>query len=166
MSYKKHELLESLLRFKQENGRFPSVKDFQLGSISPGRSTFYRTFGSIEKAVGCAVAFDNGTLEIEEENKRAKTHSKPVQGRMACPFCGGLVDYISEYYSSLVSIISSRFINLLKLAKGKTYVDGILDCIHAVFGPENPVIKNALLKAGSLNMFEDRHKKPRNGISE
>ena len=158
MSYKRNELLESLLRFKLENGRFPSGKDFQLGSISPGRSTFYRVFGSIERAVGRALAYENGALEIEGKNNYAKPPSKPVSGKMACPFCGGLVDRISEYYSSLVDILSSRFIALLQSANGKTYIEGILDCIHAVFGPGNPVLRKALHKSDFLSQFEDRHK--------
>ena len=76
------------------------------------------------------------------------------------------MDKIDAYYSSLITILSLRFVGLLKSANNNGYIDGILDCIHAVFGPENPVIKNALLKAGFLNLFEDRHKKPRKGIAE
>ena len=158
MSYKKHELIESLLRFKQENGRFPSRKDFQMGSIGPGKSTFYRAFGSIENAINRAIAIENGELVIDDKNNSAKIRSKTLPGGMQCPFCGGLVDRISEFYSSLVVVLSSRFIGLLKSGNEKTYADGVLDCINAVFGPANPVIKNALLKAGFASLFENRHK--------
>jgi hypothetical protein len=158
MSYKKNELIESLLQFKQENGRFPSRKDFQMGRVGPGKSTFYRAFGSIENAISRAVALEKGEIVIDDKNNSTKIRSKTLPGGMQCPFCGGLVDRISEFYSSLVVILSSRFIGLLKLGNGQTYADGVLDCISAVFGPTNPVIKNALLKAGFISLFENRHK--------
>lgn len=166
MSYKENELIESLLHFKQENGRFPSRKDFQMGSVGPGKSTFYRAFGSIENAISRAVALEKGELVIDYKNNSKKISSKTLPGGMQCPFCGGLVDRISEFYSSLVVVLSSRFIGLLKSGNEQTYADGVLDCISAVFGPINPVIKNALLKAGFLSLFEDRHKKPPKCISE
>jgi hypothetical protein len=158
MSYKKNELIESLLQFKQENGRFPSRQDFQMGRVGPGKSTFYRAFGSIENAIGRAIACEKGEIVIEDKNSTTRSRSRSVPGGMQCPFCGGLVDRISEFYSSLVVVLSSRFIGLLKSRNGQTYADGVLDCISAVFGPTNPVIKNALLKAGFISLFENRHK--------
>ena len=158
MSYKKQDLIESLLRFKQENGRFPTRQDYHKGNSLPGKSTFYRAFGSIENAIGRAAACEKGELVIEDKNNTTISRSRSVPGGMQCPFCGGLVDRISEFYSSLVVVLSSRFIGLLKSGNEKTYADGVLDCINAVFGPANPVINNALLKAGFASLFENRHK--------
>ena len=158
MSYKRQELIESLLRFKQDNGRFPSRKDFQASTVGPGHNAFYRQFGSMENAIAQALACEKGELIVNGTGSRKGNRSKPIPGGMDCPFCGGHVDQISPYYSSLVIILSSRFVSLLKSTNGRTYTDGVLDCILAVFGPANPAMKNALGKAGLISLFKDRHK--------
>jgi hypothetical protein len=166
MSYTDRELIEALLKFKQESGQFPSLRDFGARQNLPSKNTYYRAFGSLENAVDRAIAFDRGEPDNAGQIKHRNRQTRTISRGMECPFCGGFVDKISAYYSSLVSILSSRFVGLLKSANDNGYINGILDCIHAVFGPENPVIKNALLKAGFLGLFEDRHKKPPKGISE
>lgn len=74
-----------------------------------------------------------------------------------CPFCGSLAQNPEEYYSSLTTILTMRFIRMLRLAEDQTRQDAIMDCILAVFGPANPQMRTELECFGFLERFDQRY---------
>lgn len=90
------------------------------------------------------------------KKKRTRLATKKHTG-FQCSFCGNYTTGINEYYSSLTNILLTRFINLLRSDNRDSYFDGVIDCIHAVFGNHNPVMRKALKLDGCLDAFEQRH---------
>lgn len=72
------------------------------------------------------------------------------------PFCGNYTSNPYKYYSSLTTILTIRFIDLLNSSDGEGYFEGVLDSIYKVFGPWNPVVRHELQKAGYLEVFDQR----------
>ncbi len=73
-----------------------------------------------------------------------------------CPFCGNKTTGVEKYYSSLTTILSMRFVELLRSTNDQCCFDRVLDCIHSVFGPGNPAIRHELKNAGYLHKYEHR----------
>jgi len=75
--------------------------------------------------------------------------------------CGTHKKNAPEFYSSLAKVLSLRFVGLLSNSQNSTqndtgYFEAVMDCIHAVFGENNPVIKKALQAEGYLEKYEKR----------
>ena len=161
MSYSKQELIENLIGFKEEYGRVPTRQDFNAGRIKPSKTTYYRTFGSIEDAVKQAELYRRGELVAEDKREIRSVKAVSKKGEFQCAFCGNYTSDVERYHSNLAKIIAMRFINFLKSNKGQDYYDAVMDCIHAVFGGNNPIMKEELVSAGYLDAFEQRHGKGR-----
>jgi hypothetical protein len=155
MAYKRQDLIYRLLAFKEEHGRFPTRKDFELKKIEPSKNVFYRAFKSLEKAIQQAERVAGGGEAPVEETKspprgdRCSTH---------CPFCGSSVPSINSFYDTLPQIIVSRYLELLRLAAGDTYQDAVLDCLLEIFGPKDKRLRSELIRVGWLDLFERRFK--------
>jgi len=99
---------------------------------------------------------------IEEAKQPKKKRTRQVAKKhtgFQCSFCGNYTSGINEYYSSLTAILLTRFINLLQSNNGQSYFEGVIDCIHAVFGNHNPMMRRALKLEGYLDAFKQRHGK-------
>ncbi len=99
---------------------------------------------------------------IEEAERPKKKRTRLVAKKhtgLQCSFCGNYTTDINEYYSSLTDILLTRFINLLDSNNGQNYSDAVIDCIHAVFGRDNPSVRRALKLDGCLEAFKQRHGK-------
>ncbi len=94
----------------------------------------------------------------QPKKKRIRLAAKKHTG-FRCSFCGNYTTDINEYYSSLTEVLLTRFIKLLKSNNGQSYFEGVIDCIHAVFGRDNPSMRRALKLEGYLDAFEQRHGK-------
>ena len=93
-----------------------------------------------------------------------KTRPQPAQASgFLCPFCGGKAGDPGAYHSQLTSILIIRFLDLLNSKDEPGYFDGVLDCIHAVFGPGNLMVRQELQKAGHIEEYEDRFGKGQEG---
>ncbi len=99
-------------------------------------------------------------IEEAEQPKKKRTRlvAKKHTG-FQCSFCGNYTTGINEYYSSLTDILLTKFIKLLKSNSGQSYFEGVMDCIHAVFGRDNPSMRTTLKLEGYLDAFEQRHGK-------
>jgi len=161
MAYKKKELIERLVKFKDEYGRLPSHSDFKAGQFSPSKNVYYRHFGSIEEAAKQAEAYERGELEFEDEAEISKVRSGMKKDGFRCRFCGGRVSNSVAYYSQLTDIIIHRFIDLLDLNNKESHYQGVLDSIYAVFYSENPYVLRELAKSGHLENFVKRHTQSR-----
>jgi len=157
MSYSKQELVEALIEFDKKNDRYPTRQDFKAKRITPSKNTFYRIFGNMENAIKQARLYEKGDLVLEEDRKIRPTKAISTKSGFQCSFCGSYTNNAEEYYSSLTTIIINRFVDLLNSHNGKTYFDGVLDCIFKVFGTRNSKIRNALRAAGYLEKFEHRY---------
>ena len=110
--------------------------------------------------------------EIEEQSQEEERTSKPRSRKstaktpygLQCSFCGNYTTDSNEYYSSLTKILLTRFINLLNSNSKHSYFEGVMDCIHAVWGGHNSVMTRALEVAGYLDTFEQRHGKSEEGL--
>ncbi len=99
------------------------------------------------------------TEEAEQlKKRRCRLVAKKHTG-FQCSFCGNYTTDINEHYSSLTDILLTRFIKLLKSNGGQSYFEGVIDCIHAVFGRDNPSMRRVLKLEGYLDAFEQRHGK-------
>jgi hypothetical protein len=156
MTFKKQELLENLLLFREKNGRFPTSKDFKQKSIQASKNVYYRHFGSLKEACNQADALEDGGLVIQDEKDEDRIRNEVRKEKYQCPFCGRPVSKINECYSSLTAILSSRFVNRLKSNNDGTYAEGVLDCICDVFGTENPTIRKKLALEGYLGKYDKR----------
>ena len=156
MSYSKKELIEALIEFKNEYGRYPTRQDFKAKKVTPSKNTFYRGLGSMENAIKQAELYVDGELIIEDEREIKSIKAVSKKGGFQCAFCGNYTNGADEYYSSMAKILAMRFIKLLKSSKGQNYFDGVMDCIYEVFGGENPVMRKALRSAGYLETFEQQ----------
>jgi hypothetical protein len=156
MAFKKQELLENLLLFREENGQFPTSKDFKQKSIQPSKNVYYRHFGSLKEAINQAKALEDGSLVIQDEQDTDRIREEVRREKFQCPFCGRPVSKINECYSSLTVILSSRFINRLKSNNKGSYSEGVMDCICDAFGPENPVMRKKLAREGYLAKYDKR----------
>ena len=94
----------------------------------------------------------------QPKKKRARLLAKKHTG-FQCSFCGNYTTGINEYYSSLTKVLLTRFIKLLESNNGQSYFEGVMDCIHAVFGRDNPSMRTTLKLDGYLDVFEQRHGK-------
>jgi hypothetical protein len=99
---------------------------------------------------------DQICIERTVPKKRKRKASKEPSG-FQCSFCGGFTTNPQEYYSRLTTILAMRLMELLKSSKDPTYLEAVLDSIHAVFGVENRVIRKELSKAGFLDVLDKRH---------
>jgi len=97
-------------------------------------------------------------IEEAEQPKKKRTRlvAKKHTG-FQCSFCGNYTTDINEYYSSLTEVLLTRFIKLLKSNSGQSYFEGVIDCIHAVFGRDNPSMRTTLKLDGYLDALEQRH---------
>jgi hypothetical protein len=157
MAYSKKELLEELIEFNDEYGRFPTRQDFSSKKIAPGKSTYYRVFGSMDNAIKQAELYKTGEIEIEDEQKKNIARAINNKSNLRCFVCGNYVENYMEYHETFNKIVSARFINLLKSSNGQSYLDGVMGSIHAVWGPRNPVVTRALLNAGYLKEYKQRY---------
>ncbi len=99
---------------------------------------------------------------IEEAEQLKKKRTRLLAEKRTgfqCSFCGNYTTGINDYYSSLANILLTRFINLLKSDNGEGYFEGVIDCIHAVSGRNNAVMREELKLEGYLDAFEQRHGK-------
>jgi len=161
VSHTRTELLDQLIDFKSVQGRWPVRKDFDLGKIKAGKSTFYRKFCSLERAIQEAELKEKGEASLlPSEEIRHQPNKKPGS---RCPFCGGPVSDINHYYDTLPQVIVSRFLGLLHENGHGCYSDAVLDCLYAVFGYKNKHLRLALAKEDMLGQFEDRHKPAETG---
>ena len=149
-------MLDRLVAFKQKNGRYPTHTDFRHGNITPSKNVYYRNFEKMENAIEEAKHYENGDLILDEQKLKQPKKFKPTEGSFQCPFCGSWAKKSEEYYSSLTTILISRFLKLLSSHDGDTHSNGVLDCIYAVFGNENPSVRKALTSAGYLEKFQER----------
>ncbi len=94
----------------------------------------------------------------QPKKKRTRLAAKKHTG-FQCSFCGNYTTGINEYYSSLTVVLLTRFMKLLKSNSGQSYFEGVIDCIHAVFGRDNPSMRTKLKLEGYLDAFEQRHGK-------
>ncbi len=95
---------------------------------------------------------------VQPKKKRTRLMAKKHTG-FRCSFCGNYTTDINEYYSSLTKILLTRFIKLHKSNNGQNCSDAVIDCIHAVFGNHNPVMRKALKLDDCLEAFEQRNGK-------
>jgi hypothetical protein len=156
MAFSKKELLDRLVAFKQKNGRYPTHTDFRHGNITPSKNVYYRNFEKMENAIEEAKHYENGDLIFEEKKGGETKILKTTKGTFQCPFCGSWKSGIDEYCSSLTTIISMRFVDLLPPTEKECCFNQILDCIYAVFGVNNPIVKQKLQMAGYLRKFDER----------
>ncbi len=157
MPYSKQELIEALIEFKNEYGRYPTRKDFKAKKITPSKNTFYRVFGSMENAIKQVELYEKGELIPEDEREIKSIKAVSKKGGFQCAFCGNYTNDADKYYSSMAITLSMRFIKLLKSRKGQGPFDGVMDSIYyAVFGGKNPVMRGALRSAGYLETFEQQ----------
>lgn len=84
----------------------------------------------------------------------------------ACSLCGNDEGYDEDYYSQLEWVLKDRFFACLMSNMGSCYKDGILDCIHAVFGPKNPEIREMLKECGFLSRFDQLVDPGKVGLSQ
>ena len=157
MSYSKKELVEVIIEFKNEYGRYPTRQDFKAKKIKPSKNTFHRVFGGMEKTIEQAELYAKGELILEDEQEIKSIKPVSKKGGFRCAFCGNYTHDADEYYSSMAIILSMRFIKLLNSKKVQGHFDGVMDCIYGVFGGKNPVMRKALRLAGYLEIFEKRY---------
>jgi len=94
----------------------------------------------------------------QPKKKRTRLAAKKHTG-FQCSFCGNYTTDINEHYSSLSKVMLTRFIKLINRNNGQSYFEGVMDCIHAVFGRDNPSMRTTLKLEGYLDAFEQRHGK-------
>jgi len=158
ISYSKRELIENLISFKDEYSHYPTRQDFKAKRIVPSKTTYHRVFGGIENAIKQAELVERGDLIIEDEREIKSIKSTSKKGSFQCPLCGNWINDADKSYSSLVRILSMRFINLLRPKDEQSYHNGVMDCIHAVFGGRNLMVRQTLKEVGYLEKFEKRYK--------
>lgn len=73
-----------------------------------------------------------------------------------CSFCGSYTSNLENYYSSLATVLITRFIELLDSANGTEYFQAVLDCIYRVFGSTNPIMRKEMEAAGYIGEFDER----------
>lgn len=107
------------------------------------------------------MGMDEERLIEEVEQRRKKRTRLLVKKHTSfhCSFCGNYTTDSNEYYSNLTNILLTRFINLFKPSNDQNYSEGVMDCIHAVWGGHNSVMRRALEVAGYLDAFEQKHGK-------
>lgn len=157
MSYSKQEMLEKLIEFKDEHGCFPKRKDLVNGM--PSKTTLYRVFGGLDKATQQAGLYEKGDLIFEdvEDNIRLKKSMKKQRG-FPCAFCGNYTTNPIEYYSSMISNITSGSIKVLNFSSSPKHTNGALDIVLAVFGCNNSYVRGELDQAGYIDQFDERAK--------
>lgn len=162
MAYTEKQILEKLVQFKNENGCYPKRMDLGKNGL-PGKSTVYRKFGNIDRAIKKAEKFERRELDLEDEKVDNRKKIRGKEG-IRCFICGNLISNYKQYFSSLRTILLIRFMKLLELSKDQNYLndvkeysDLILDGIHAVFGLNNKEVRDELEKRGFLERFEERH---------
>ena len=96
--------------------------------------------------------------DLKQKKQRIRSSVKKHSG-FQCPFCGNYTRDAKEYYSSLATILALRFISLLNSHNEQGYFDGVMDCIHAVFGGYDSGVRKALEATGYLDTFVQRHGK-------
>jgi|GEM_PF-6252758 len=156
MKNTKEDLLKILIEFRSNYKRFPTRKDFEDKKVEISRSPFKRKFGSVKTAIEEAEKIITEQTSIKQQGKRKYT--KAHKG-FQCAFCGNWIQNPEEYYSSLTKILAMRFVELLKSNNGRSYSEGVMDSVYAVFRTKNLVMKEALKSAGYLENFEQRYEK-------
>lgn len=153
MSYSKQELIESLIEFKNEYGRYPTRKDFRAKKITPSKNVYYRAFRSMEKAIKQVELYGRGEFVFEEEQKTR--HYSVKRGKFICPFCGS--DKQKPFdYTTCEYIIRSRLIELLRKSENQYYSNAIFDCLVSIFGRGHTEVEQALKKAGFYAQYMER----------
>jgi len=150
--YQKEQLLKKILCFHKDNGRFPTTRDIKSGALGISRKPFLTAFGSMQEAFTRAEQYAKGEIEFDE-------HALPTgkQWGFQCSFCGAWCANAPDYYSSLVNILTNRFINLLNRNAGSIeYKDIGFDFIHAVFGANNTKMRGLLGLHGYLEAFDEK----------
>ena len=111
----------------------------------------------MQNAIKQAELYEKGDLTIKDEREIKSVKPISKKGGFQCPFCGNYASGAEGYYSSLATILAKRFTNLLKSNNGQSYFDGVIDCILAVFGGDNRVMRRALALERLLEKFEQRY---------
>lgn len=146
--------MEALIEFKARENRYPTRRDFDMNNIKPGKSTFYKFFGSMEKAIERTELYLAGELIIED---RRKEPSEPIKkGDFQCPFCGSKSQKFFDW-ATCKAYILSRFMNLIKKNyDNQDYVNAAFDCIVSVYGNENKEVESSLRAEGYYKAYQDR----------
>lgn len=147
-NYTKEGLAEKLNQFRSQYNRYPERRDWKEKRITPSKDTFYRIFGNMEMAAKYAEG-----LWIKERKERhgeqaKRTRAKTPSG-FQCRFCGSYIRNAGEYYLTLNKTLAARFIGLLKShngQKGQGYFDAVIDCIKTIFGNNNDMVEDVLIK--------------------
>ncbi len=91
--------------------------------------------------------------ELSEALIKFKDSVKETTGAN-CDYCGIEINRSQRpFLSSFTRVLIMRFLELLRSKNRTDYISGILDCIHAVFGTENPVMIKALDNEDLLDPF-------------
>jgi len=146
--YTKEGITEELNKFRSRYNRYPTRGDFNEKKIAPSRHVFYRIFGSMDRAIKYAR-----DLWIEERKEGCEEDTKRIKARtpmgFQCPFCGSYIHGVEEYYEALNRTLSMRFIGLLKnRQEGLGHLDAVVDSLRAIFGDNNDLVEDALVKNG------------------
>lgn len=153
MKYTKKELVQRLIKFKNENdGQYPTVKELDGGKVGISRWTYYKNFGNLTKTIEIANQYEKGEIQFEEPQI-------PLESKQGfdCPFCGNWATGAKEFYSSLNRLLSLRFAERVGDPENHPeYNSAVLDCVHDVFGRNNVMMLNALAKQGKCDIFQER----------
>lgn len=150
-------MIENLIGFKSEYGHYPTRRDFKSKKITPSKNTYYRVFDNIENAIRQVELYEKGELATENEREIKSVRPISKKGEFQCPFCGNWTSGIEKYHSSLTTILKMRFLDLLNSKSRQCCAESMMDCIHAVFGRENPTIRKALALEGYLEKYDQRY---------
>jgi hypothetical protein len=143
--------IEELL---QEANQYKSVSEFEEKLAEEKQKREIKEYKRKYKKHSKSEEQQAGEEDVPKKRQRRPAAIK--HSGFQCSFCGNWTSNINEYYSSLTKILSMRFLALLNSGNGRGHFEGVLDCIHAVFGPSNPVIREELRKSGYIDKFDQR----------
>ena len=121
-----------------------------------GLSHFDGVIDSLGAIYGCNNEIVEDVLAKEDLSKALINFKDSVKEttKPNCDYCGIEINRSKRpFLSSFTRILIMRFLELLRSENGTDYISGVLDCIHAVFGTENPVMIKALDNEDLLNPF-------------
>lgn len=152
--YSKEGLIKRLNEFRTRYNRYPTRKDFSEKKIEPSKNAYYRTFGNMQKAVDAAE--EQWIKERFKPKKRHKKQATRQPSGFQCPFCGNYTDNAEIYHSSLITIVTMRFLFLLRSKSKQCCFESVMEGLHAWFGTKNPAVREELKKEGYLEKFDQR----------
>ena len=120
-----------------------------------GLSHFDGVIDSLVAIYGCNNEIVEDIIAKEGLSKALIRFKDGVRETKAnCDYCGIEINRNQRpFFSSFTRVLIMRFSELLRSKNGAGYFNGILDCIHAVFGTENPVMIKALENEDLLDPF-------------